>query len=214
MVPGQAGDAPLTRQTRDQGACGHQQRRHWACTGGWDTGREDLGLCSSRQAVCQGAEPDTQVPLTSPQLIPGARHGSASHPKQAERRRRQDCPPSMGPSAPTDIHHLPGKEGGGPDGRRGQSVLKRVGGAEHRNSLGGSMSGPRGRVVAGQGGGACSGLAPWPPFSAGARPVQPLSASVLGEGGGGLACLLPSSRPRAGALHTQYLGEVCANQSS
>lgn len=40
---------------------------------GWDTGREDSGLCSNRQAVCQGAEPDTQVPLMSPSAHPWSR---------------------------------------------------------------------------------------------------------------------------------------------
>ena len=50
----------------------------------------------------------------------------------------------------------------------------------------------------GGGRGACPVLVPWPPFSVGTHPAQPLSTSVRGESDGGLACLLPSSRPHAG----------------
>lgn len=57
------------KHATDQGACGHQRRRHWACTRGWDTGRQDSGICSSRQ----GAELATQMPLTSPSAHPRSR---------------------------------------------------------------------------------------------------------------------------------------------
>ena len=48
-----------------------------------DTGRENSGLCSSRQAVCQVLSQTLRCHSRHPWLTPGAEHGSASYPEEA-----------------------------------------------------------------------------------------------------------------------------------